>query len=200
MKLYHAPGACSLGIRMILEEIGVKYDIEILDFSTGEQRKAAFLSVNPKAKVPALLRDDGSLLTEFPAIAFWLARTHPDSGLLPGDTDGQARALEILDYIVSTLHMRGSALIMRPSAFATSADAQAEVVEKGREALAKGLANLAEILGDKDFLMGAEVTLPDAAALYLLNWQPRFDLPLGERLQAYQKRLVARQSAQVALS
>ena len=55
--------------------------------------------MNPKSKVPTLVRDDGSVLTEFPAIAYWLARTNPEQHLLPDDVDGQARALEALDYV-----------------------------------------------------------------------------------------------------
>ena len=53
------------------------------------------------------MRDDGSVLTEYPAIAYWLARTNPDKKLLPDDVDAQARALEALDYAVATVHMQG---------------------------------------------------------------------------------------------
>lgn len=200
MQLFHAPGACSLGIRMILEEIGVPYELRVVNLAAGEQRQPEYLAVNPKGKVPALLRDDGSILTEFPAIAMWLARQHPEAGLLPRDAEGEARTLEILDFIVATLHMRGTALVMRPSAFATSPEAQSEVAMMGKQAVQKGLERLTELLGDKPFLMGDSVTLADAAALYLLSWQPRFDMPLGGALQAYFARLSARPSAVVALA
>jgi len=78
MDLYYSPGACSLGIHVLLEEIGKPYGLKKVSLKDGEQYKPEFLSINPKAKVPTLLRDDGSVLTEFPAIASWLALTNPD--------------------------------------------------------------------------------------------------------------------------
>ena len=73
MKLYYAPGACSIGIHVLFEEIGKPYEAERVNLQQGEQYKPPFTSVNPKSKVPTLVRDDGSVLTEFPAIAYWLA-------------------------------------------------------------------------------------------------------------------------------
>src|SRR5271167_2901410 len=107
MKLYYAPGACSLGIHVLLEEIGKPYDGVVVSLRQGEQFQPAFTAVNPKSKVPTLERDDGSVLTEFPAIAYWLARTNPGAHLLPEDVESQARALEALDYVVATVHMQG---------------------------------------------------------------------------------------------
>tara|TARA_B100000614_G_scaffold187697_1_gene168736 strand:+ start:302 stop:889 length:588 start_codon:yes stop_codon:yes gene_type:complete len=189
MKLFHAPGACSEGIRLLLDRIDQPYEIHEINVRTGEQRQPDYLAINPKGKVPALLRDDGRLLTEFPAIAFWLARKYPAAELLPQDADGEAKALELLDFIVSSLHMRGTALVMRPSAFATSAEAQEEVKATGRQMVEKGLAQLERELGDQTFLMGERFTLPDAAAYYLLGWQPRYQVPIGKRLEAYYARL-----------
>ena len=60
MKLYYAPGACSIGIHVLLEEIGKPYDAERVNLQQGEQYKPPFTSVNPKSKVPTLVRDDGS--------------------------------------------------------------------------------------------------------------------------------------------
>src|ERR1700759_3547433 len=97
MKLYYAPGACSIGIHVLLEEIGKPYETERVNLQQGEQYKAPFTDINPKSKVPALARDDGSVLTEFPAIAYWLAKTNPSAKLLPDDVDQQARALELTD-------------------------------------------------------------------------------------------------------
>jgi len=68
--------------------------------------------------VPTLVRDDGSVLTEFPAIAYWLAVSNPQAQLLPADAEGQARALEAMDYVVATLHMQGFSRMFRPVNFA----------------------------------------------------------------------------------
>ena len=73
MKLFYAPGACSLGIHVLLEEIGKPYEASPLKLMEGAQFKPEFTSINSKSKVPTLQKDDGSVITEFPAIAFWIA-------------------------------------------------------------------------------------------------------------------------------
>src|ERR1700733_9966486 len=128
MKLYYSPGACSLGIRVLIEELGVPYETQLISLKDGEQRKPAYTAVNPKAKIPALERDDGSVLTEWPAIATWLARTNPGSAMIPQDPDAEARALEAMDYIVSTMHMQGFARMVRAGSF-TPNEADQEVVK-----------------------------------------------------------------------
>ena len=94
MKLFYAPGACSIGIHVLLEEIGKPYEPVLLNTKEGAQFKPEFTSLNPKSKVPTLVRDDGSVLTEYPAIALWLASTFPEAKLLPQGAEGLAKALE----------------------------------------------------------------------------------------------------------
>src|SRR3954454_18766119 len=77
MKLYYAPGVCSIGIHVLLEEIGKPYDLEAVNLREGAQYQPGFTQVSPKSKVPALQRDDGSVLTEFPVIAAYLAKKNP---------------------------------------------------------------------------------------------------------------------------
>ena len=88
MKLYYAPGACSFGIHVLLEEIGKPYQIEAVNFREGAQYKPPYTAINPKSKVPTLERDDGSILTEFPVIARWFALQNPRATLILKDPDG----------------------------------------------------------------------------------------------------------------
>jgi glutathione S-transferase len=104
MKLYYAPGACSIGIHVLLEEIGKPYQLEPVNLRDGAQFKPPFNAVSPKAKVPALERDDGSVLTEFPVIARWLGR---QANLLPKDDEADTRAMEAMEYAVGTMHGQG---------------------------------------------------------------------------------------------
>jgi glutathione S-transferase len=69
MKLFWGAGSCAIGIAILLEEAGLRYETEQLDLAGGEGRRPAFQAINPKGKVPTLVRDDGSVLTEFSAIA-----------------------------------------------------------------------------------------------------------------------------------
>src|ERR1700722_11296438 len=93
MKLYYAPGVCSIGIHVLLEEIGKPYDLEAVNLREGAQYQPQFTQVSSKSKVPALQRDDGSVLTEFPVIASWLAKKNPEAKLIPSDLETETRAM-----------------------------------------------------------------------------------------------------------
>ena len=154
MKLYYAPGACSIGIHVLLEEIGKPYEAQKLNLKEGHQYKPEFASINPKSKVPTLQRDDGSVLTEFPAIATWLARKSPEKNLLPNDADAEARALEAMDYVVGTMHMHGFARMFRPENFAPNPVDHEQVKARGREIFQKGLEFMDKAMVGKEWVAG----------------------------------------------
>ena len=83
MKLHYSPGSCALGIHVLLEETGAPFTLARIDFAAREQYGEAYRALNPKSKVPLLQLDDGSVLTEFQAIATYLARTHTEKPLIP---------------------------------------------------------------------------------------------------------------------
>src|SRR5690242_3111960 len=132
MKLYYGPGACSIGIHVLLEEIGKPYAAQAIKLADRDQYKPEFTAINPKSKVPALVRDDGSVLTDFPAIAYWLARTNPDKKLWPDDAESQMRALEAMDYLVATMHMQGFARIFRPENFSPNPAEHDQIKQRGK--------------------------------------------------------------------
>ena len=196
MKLMYAPGACSLGIHLLLEEIGKPYEALQVDLRGGGQFKPEFTSVNPKSKVPTLVRDDGTVLTEFPAIAFWLARSNPDSKLLPDDADSQARALEAMDYVVATMHMQGFTRIFRPGNFSPNAADEETVKARGREIFEKGLGVLDQALAGKDYVVG-QFSVADAALFYVEFWAAaRLKLDLPPNVAAHYKRMLGRPAVQ----
>ena len=192
MKLLYAPGACSLGIHLLLEEIGKPYETERVNLQGGAQYQAPFTTVNPKSKVPTLVRDDGSVLTEFPAIAYWLARTNPGAKLLPDDPDAQARVLEAMDYVVATMHMQGFTRIFRPGNFSPN-EADAETVKaRGREIFEKGLALMDKNLAGKEYVVGP-FSIADAALFYVEFWgAARLKLALPANCNAHYQRMLAR--------
>jgi glutathione S-transferase len=195
MKLYFAPGACSIGIHVLLEEIGKPYESERVNLQQGEQYKPPFSAVNPKSKVPALVRDDGSLLTEFPAIAYWLAKANPYANLLPDDIDLQARALELTDYVVATIHMQGFARQFRSSAFTPNAADEDAVKARGRDIAEKGFALLHQALEGKDYAVG-KFSIADAAVFYVEFWSKRVGMTLPANCAAHLDRMLARPAVQ----
>ena len=169
MKLMYSPGACSIGIHVLLEEIGKPYETQLVNLREGGQFKPEFTSINPKSKVPTLVRDDGSVLTEYPAIAYWLASTNPDKKLLPDDVDGQARMFEALDYAVATIHMQGFSRLFRASNYTPNPADEDKVKERGKEMVEKGYAVMDKTLAGKNYLAGS-YSIADTALFYTEFW------------------------------
>jgi glutathione S-transferase len=195
MKLYYAPGACSIGIHVLLEEIGKPYDSERVNLQAGEQYQPAFTTVNPKSKVPTLTRDDGSILTEYPAIAYWLARTNPSAKLLPEDIDQQTRALELTDYAVATIHMQGFARQFRSSNFTPNPADEDAVKARGKEIAVKGFALVDKALAGKDYAVGP-FSIADSAIFYVEFWSKRVGIALPPNCAAHLDRMLGRPSVQ----
>ena len=119
MKLYYAPGTSAVGIRVLLEEIGKPYEVVLLDLAAREQYQPPFprLIPSPRCRPSSGTR---SVLTEFGAIARWLARTHPEAGCCRG-TPKRGSCDGALDYVVGTVHMRGFSRMIVPMAFGPEA-------------------------------------------------------------------------------
>lgn len=199
MKLFYAPGACSIGIHVLLEEIGKPYEASLLNIREGAQFKPEFTAVNPKSKVPTLTRDDGSVLTEYPAIAFWLAAANPEAKLMPAEADQQAKALEYTDFCVSTMHMQGFSRIFRPGNSAPSEADHEAVKAKGEEIFAKGLDVMDQALADKDYLLG-QYSFADSALFYVsFWWSDRLKKELPPKVAAHYARMKARPAVQRTL-
>ena len=169
MKLYYAPGACSIGIHYLLEQIGAPYEQQKVDIRAGENKSPQFTAINPKAKVPTLQRDDGSVLTEFPVIAQYLAASAPNAKLLPSDPEQALRAAELTNFIVTTLHTQGFSRIFRPAKF-VSAESEYEAVKaQGHDFVRDGLEIVERDIGPGGPL-NSIATYADAALFYSLFW------------------------------
>lgn len=203
MKLYWGPHTCAIGIHILLEEIGKPYETEALDVAGGETRRRPFTDINPKGKVPTLLRDDGSVLTEFGAIATWLARTNPDRGLIPADPEGETRVAETMAYVEGTLHGQGFARLFMPERFEpqdvvhqTTGLGQGSVKAQGRRMVEEGFAILDPQLGRHLYAVGDRFTIADAALFYAERWAPQMDITVPANVARHFERLLARPSVQ----
>ena len=151
MKLYYSPGACSMVIRMLLLHVGAPFDPIEINLADGEQRQAAYRAVNPKGKIPAVVRSDGTVLTELGTIAAWIASTHPEYGLLPDDLDERLRVQEMMEYCVGTLHVQGVMRIFTPWVFGGE-DAADAIRAQGVTVLKQGLDIVDVRLGSHDYI------------------------------------------------
>src|SRR5690242_15941797 len=105
MKLYYAPGTCALASHIALLDAGAAHEAIRVSFQDEEQKKPAYLAINPKARVPSLVTDKG-ILTETPAILAYVAQTHPDRKLAPlNDAFAFAQVQAFNSYLCSTVHV-----------------------------------------------------------------------------------------------
>src|SRR5262245_28594372 len=115
MKLYHAPGACSLSPHIVLREARRRFDLERVDLRTHRTASGAdYYAINRKGSVPALQLDgpDGAILTEVPAIVQYLGDLVPEKRLVPpSGTLARYQLQEWLSFISTELHRQFSPLM-----------------------------------------------------------------------------------------
>ena len=195
MKLYYAPGACSLSPHIVSREAGIPVELKKVDLKTKTLAEGgSYTAINGKGYVPALGLDDGSLLTEGPVIVQYLADRKPDSGLAPkSGTTERMRLQEWLNFISTELH-KAMGTFFNPKA---PDDWKAAVTER----LGVRLDYVARELGAKPYLMGEKFSVADAYLFTILNWAPmvKFDLARWPALGEYHKRVGARPKVQEAL-
>ncbi|MEK6669066.1 glutathione transferase GstA [uncultured Aquabacterium sp.] len=195
MKLYLKPGACSLSPHIVLQEIGLAHETEAVDLARKVTASGAnFLDINPKGYVPALMLDDGTLLTEGPAIVQYLADLHPEAKLAPPNGSLARYQLQSwLTYIGTELH-KNFTPFFNPAA-------SAEMKTQAGAMLQRRFALVESELASKSYLMGEDFTVADAYLFTVTSWAKfiHFDLSAFPQLQAFQTRMAARPAVQRAL-
>ncbi len=195
MKLYYAPGACSLSPHIVLLEAGLPFTLEKVDLKTKKTEKGTdYTTINSKGGVPALQLDNGQVLTEGPAVVQYLADLKPETGLAPpAGSFERYRLMELLNYITSELHKSFGALF-NPG---ISADWKAATLAN----LDKKFQWLTNYLGNKSYLMGDTFTVADSYLFTILSWSKHFAIDLAKyhALAAYLARVGHRPKVQEAL-
>ncbi|HEX5355458.1 MAG TPA: glutathione S-transferase C-terminal domain-containing protein [Aquabacterium sp.] len=199
LKFYMTPGSCSTGIHILLEEVEVPFEVTILNLPAGDHRQPCYLVINPKGTIPALMLTDGYVLTEFQAIAYWLARAYPRKGLLPEDAVKAATAMELMDYVVGTIHGQGYTRIFTTDTYLPPGLAEDEaqrwrsaIEARGQEIVDQGFKVIEARLSDEGYAVGPKLSIADAALFYVFFWADRIGLPLPERCAELYQRLRAR--------
>jgi len=195
MKLYYAPGACSLSPHIALREAGlpvelVKVDLRAKKTEGGED----FSTINSKGSVPVVKLDDGEYLTEGAAIVQLIADKAPGKKLAPANgTKERVRLQEWLNYIASEVH-KGIGQLFNPA-----------MPEDFKTAVKNGLAArqlpyLEKALAGRDYIMG-DFSVADAYLFTVLNWTNlhKIDLSAFPNITAFMKRMAARPAVQEAM-
>lgn len=199
LKLFLAPGACSLAPHIILEELGEPFEPVQVDLAGGEQNSPAFRSVNPHGKVPALVTEQG-VLTENPAVLAYLADRRPELGLLAADPFERARCLSLLAWLSSTLHP-AFGRIWRPQALTGETAAHRDISTRATRQVEECLGELDMRLDGAVWLFG-DFSVADPYVLVMRRWAARVGLDTAQwpHLVRHGDRVAARPSAERALA
>jgi len=194
LKLYIKSGACSLSPHIALAESGLAFSVEQVDLATKKTASGSdYRAINPKGSVPALVLDDGTLLTEGAVIVQYIADQAPQSGLAPAvGSFERYRLQEWLNFIATELHKGFGPLF--------NAKIPDEVKALAKATLALRFAVVAEALKERDYLLG-NFSVADGYLFTVLNWAGfvGFDLSPWPVLAAFQVRVAARPAVQATL-
>ncbi len=195
MKLYYAPGACSLSPHIALLEAGLPYDLVKVDLRAKKLESGDdYLKINPKGQVPALALDSGELVTEGPVIVQMIADKVPAKNLAPTrDSTERYKLQEWLNFITGELHKNIGPL------FNPMLSDEAKGVFKDR-AIGKFKYVDGQLAG-RDYLLGKQFTVADGYLYVMLRWAEgmKFDLSGLNNLLAYKERIAKRPKVQEAL-
>lgn len=175
MKLYYAKGACSLAVRIVINEVGAVCEFESVDLKTKKTASGVdFLQINPKGAVPALEIKPNEVLTENSVIQQYLAEKYQATQLFPAASDFKHyRVLEWLNYVTTDLHKSFSPLFNA----AVPANLKDEVF---KPLLLKKLQWVETTLAKNKYLVGDAYTLPDGYLFVILTWFKNLDMSLAE--------------------
>ncbi|MGI4857211.1 MAG: glutathione binding-like protein [Janthinobacterium lividum] len=188
MKLYMAPGACSLADHIALHEAKMEFERIKVDMKTKQTEQGEdYTAINPKGYVPTLELDDGQRLTENIAILSWIAQRTP--ALVPAGDMGPIRLLEMLAFISTEIHKQFGRI------FKPSCDAEPDAA---RQKIGTRFDFLASTMTG-DYLFGQNATVADAYLFVMLLWAQRAKVDVPAPLQHFGERMKARPAVQMAL-
>jgi glutathione S-transferase len=189
MKLYYAPGACSLATRICLHEAGIAAQFERVDLHARlTETGADYLTINPKGSVPLLVLEDGHAVSENVAVLDLLAERAPALGVR--GPLGRTRLIEMLSFLSTELH-----IAFKP--FFHDAGAAEKAIAS--EAAARDL-DLLTARVDGGYLFGPGFTVADAYLFAMLRWAVSFDIPMQSEMFEYFGRVGARSAVRRSLA
>lgn len=197
MKLYFAPGACSLAVHIALREAGLSADyihVNLMNHTLADTG-ADYKTINPRGYVPLLELDDGSRHTEVAALLQYIADLDGSQRLLAAtNTRARFETVQWLTFVSSELHKVFSPWLWHKE----TADSTARAC---REKLAVRFAELDAILATREYLQSSGFTVADAYAFAIVRWSDMLGISLKPypALRAYLERIAARPAVRAAL-
>lgn len=195
MKLYYAPGTCSLAPHIALRETNANFELEKVDLGKKVTETGVdFTQINPKGYVPALGLDNGEVLTEASVTLQYIADQSPDSNIAPAaGTIERYRLMEWLNFVSTEIHKTLGALF---NSNISDDHRQNQIAILGRRS-----DYLSTALNSKLYLMGDKFTVSDAYLFTVLNWRDMLNVDMSKWpvINDYLTRIAERPSVQEAM-
>ena len=201
LKLYYSPGSCALASHIALQEAGADYQAIRVNFAKEEQRQPAYLAVNPKGRVPALVTEQG-ILTETPAILVYIAQRFPKAGLAPlEDPFALAKVQEFDSYLCATVHV-AHAHGRRGSRWADDQAAIAAMQKKVPQTMGECFRLIEREMFEGPWVTGERYTVCDPYLFTLTRWLEGdgVDLASLPKIRQHHERMAARPAVRKALA
>lgn len=191
MKFYYCKSACSLTVRIILNELKCSFEAIEVDLKNKKTKLGHdFWAINHKGAVPALMLDNGEVLTENQVILLYLADTTKGQTLLaPVGDMRRYHTLEWLNFVATELH-KSIGMLFNP---ALTEEIKSTVY---LPMIAYKLKFVNERLAKGPYLMGEEFTLPDAYLFVIMRWAYHFKIDLSSfpHIEHFMKHAIKRPS------
>lgn len=178
LKLYYSPGACSLGLHILLREINADFELERVLLAQRENFTPEYRRINAACRVPAL-KDGEFVLTESQAIYVYLSAEFGVDVFLPHDPQRRARAFEMTAWLSSTVHI-AYAQLWRPERFVFQESDYPPIVKRGEQLISEHYTQIEQRLSTTDYIAGHEYSFADTYLFAFYRWGGRIGLDMAK--------------------
>lgn len=202
LNLYMTPGSCATGIHILMEELELVFSATIVNLVKGEHHSREFLAINPRGTIPVLVLDDGTALTSFLAIAWWLGKSHPKKQLIPESPQAQVKMLDVLVYAVHQLHGQGFTRIFTPDRYLFGDQdreaQQAQLLAQGKRIITDSFDWVASQISGP--YVCEQFSLADAALFYVEFWADKTAIEMPQACRDHYHAMLARPAVRQVLA
>ena len=192
------PGSCSTGIHILLEELDLIFEAYVVNLLEGDQDKDDYRAINPKGTIPTLVTQEGKVLTDFQAIAWWLANQYPKANLLPGDLEQQIKVIEIMNHAIGTIHMQGFTRIFTTDKYTPNLSNHDWTKQQGKEIINNSFQVINDQLDASGYVLN-NFTIADSALFYVEFWADKTNIELPAACQRHYQQMLGRSKVQQVL-
>lgn len=198
MKFYMTPGSCTTGIHILLEELELVFEVHLVNLLNGDNHDKDYLAINPKGTIPALVTKDGTALTDYQSIAYWLATSYPKAKLIPEEPTEAALVIEKMNYAVSTIHGEGFTRIFTTNKYSDNPQEYDTIKQQGKAIINNAFLIMDKALENKDYIENS-FTIADSALFYVEFWANKTDIPLPPNCRRHYQTMLQRDAVRRVL-